>query len=118
RLVLAPMLYLGALGAALYLVPVLVIGTLFGIAIPLTAAPAWIGVVVLALTAVSWWAKGHVTSFIGKVIVLFGTLELVRRLNSSSEFPETLSPGDWPDVLYLSFTEAAALALLAAAAIV
>lgn len=117
-LVLAPMVYLAVLGAALYLVPIVVTGVLFDVSFPLIAVPAWIGAVVLALTAVSWWSNGAAMRFVGKVVVLLGTVELVRRFNSSSPFRPDPSPGNWPEVLYLSFAELVALCLLGAAAIV
>src|SRR5690606_11442369 len=56
-LVLVPMLYLAALGAAVCLIPMAVLRILFDVPFPLAAIPAWIGAAVLTQTAASWWAS-------------------------------------------------------------
>ncbi len=116
-LVGVPMAYHAASCAVLYLIPMIVLRTAFGIPFPLLPAAATLAAIRLVFTACLWWTKDTTMQKVGLVSAAVLGFSVMRRLNPVNLPGNDFPPDRWADMFAFSLADYGLIAFVMAAAI-
>lgn len=117
-LVGVPMAYLAGVAAASYLVPVILLGAVFGYTFPLLPVAAWIAALVFVQAATNWWTRSRVIQMLGGMAAVGGCVVLaINRLHGGDIRGNDFLPSRWPIQFAFSPTDYGIIASIAIAAV-
>ncbi len=116
-LVGVPMAYHAASCAVLYLIPMIVLRTVFGIPFPLLPAAAPLAAIRLVFTTCLWWTKDTTMQRVGLVSAAVLVFSVMRRLNPVNLPGNDFPPDRWAQMFAFSLADYGLIALVMAAAI-
>lgn len=112
-LVSVPMAYVGVTCAVTYLVPVLILQVLFGIAFPLLPVAALLVTLSLAALAANWGTPKSAVRFVAPGLIMLAIMWYSTTLTAGN----VLAPDRWPDLFSFSAWPYVWMALICVAAI-
>ncbi len=112
-----PMAYHAISCAALYLIPIIVLRTAFGIPFPLLPLAASLAAIRLVFTTCHWWARDRTVQLVGLVSAGVLGFFIIRRLRPVNLPGNDLPPERWPDMFAFSWADYGVIAFAIAAAI-
>ena len=116
-LVGVPMAYHAASCAVLYLTPMIVLRTAFGIPFPLLPVAASIAAIRLVFTTCLWWTKDSTMQKVGLVSAAVLAFSVMRRLNPVNLPGNDFPPDRWADMFAFSLADYGLIAFVMTAAI-
>lgn len=105
-LVGVPLSYFAVANAALYVVPAVILGGLFGYAFPLAPLAAWLVAFSLVQATANWWTRSKTVQFAGSMATACACMWLafsqVEAIGIRAEVDGDLRPAQWPTLFAFS----------------
>lgn len=73
-----PLLYVGVVAAAVFALPLLVLGTVFDLAFPLSSGAAYLSAMTLVVVASTWWSRSRAVRLTGQIVAPLALVLLLR----------------------------------------
>jgi hypothetical protein len=121
-LVGVPLTYLAVANAALYVVPALVLGALFGYAFPLAPFATWLVVFSLVQATTNWWTRSKTVQLVSSMAAVGACMLLVfRQVEAAAARGDIRDPGfrpaEWPALFALSLSDYGLIGSIAVASV-
>lgn len=110
-LVAVPLAYVGLATAAVYVVPMLVLGAAFGTSLPLSPVAPWIAATVVAFATCCWWTRYGMARGLSSAAC---AVALIAALPDDFEFPAQRA--SWAEAYAFEWADYAPMLLVVAAA--